>query len=336
MLHFARSFCSYAHSLNAAAAFPYLYAVPFPTKTPQPSHHRAMTKSTRRFMSVDDDDKDNSHASVTKYARTTEAPPSPSTTAASTTRTPPTELEEDDDDDSSCNSKASSCNNGDALTPPSLHPWYYLFTKGDAEYNTYMSQEWGYESRGDQALFEMLSLEGAQAGLSWYVILRKREAYRRKFHNFDIRRVAQMTSEDVERILAESSKDPRQIVVRHRGKIQSVIDNAQCILKMYDEHPGETNVFDRFLWSYVNDQPILNNWNGQVKDMPTKSSESEAMSIALKKKGFRFVGPTQIYAFMQSVGMVVDHPVHSLEWRLAYERLQQRPGGYQHRRAMHM
>jgi DNA-3-methyladenine glycosylase I len=233
--------------------------------------------------------------------------------------------------------------------PPSVSeggPWYNVFTKGDAEYNRYMAREWGIEKRGDVALFEKLSLEGAQSGLSWLTILRKRDAYRRVFHGFDIDRVAAMSERDVEAILSESSSDSRQIVVRHRGKIEAVINNAQRIQRMLRDH-RESNerrdgkadrgvnkhgVFDQFLWSFVGDAPMLNEWDGNLGSAATKSEESVAMSKALKSLGFKFVGPTTCYAMMQSVGMVIDHPSGSPEWREALDRLQKRPGGFQDRR----
>jgi DNA-3-methyladenine glycosylase I len=205
-------------------------------------------------------------------------------------------------------------------------PWFTAFTKGDDEYDAYMSTEWGFEKRGDVALFEKLSLEGAQSGLSWLTILRKRDAYRNVFHDFDPVRVAAMLETDVERILAMNG-DPREIVVRHSGKIKAVLHNAKCILKMREESPSGNEVFDKFLWSFVNDKPILNRWT--LRGAPSKSPESEAMSKALKKCGFKFVGPTTCYALMQSMGMVIDHPVGSPEWQAAYERLKDRPGGYQ-------
>jgi DNA-3-methyladenine glycosylase I len=212
-------------------------------------------------------------------------------------------------------------------------PWYHFFTKGDAEYNTYMASEWGFELRSDVKLFEKISLEGAQSGLSWLTILRKRQAYRRTFHGFDPVKVATMTEDDVNRILAEQPDDTRDVVVRHKGKIESVINNAQCILKMRAEEENATDaehgVFDKFIWSFVNDQPIVNRI-GSVKDAPTRSVESEAMSKALKKRGFKFVGPTTCYAMMQAAGMVLDHPKDSPEWQQAYQRLQNRPGGFQH------
>lgn len=208
-------------------------------------------------------------------------------------------------------------------------PWYSFFTKGDAEYDAYMANEWGFEKRGDVALFEKLSLEGAQSGLSWLTILRKREAYRKVFHGFDPVRVAAMTEVDVENILTATGNS-RETIVRHKGKIKSVIHNAHCILKMRQEanDPNE-QVFDKFLWSFINNKPILNRWTGEKSSAPTKSVESEEMSKQLKKKGFKFVGPTTCYSLMQSVGMVIDHPMGSPEWNAAYGRMKTRPGGYQ-------
>jgi DNA-3-methyladenine glycosylase I len=192
-------------------------------------------------------------------------------------------------------------------------------------------------------LFEKISLEGAQSGLSWLTILRKREAYRRVFHNFDVDRVAAMTQEDVERVLQEEDvENTRNIIVRHRGKIEAVINNAQCIQQMWrkeeqkrgdDDHKqgNHDGVLDALLWSFVQDQPLLNSWNGQLSDAPSQTVESQAMSKALKKLGFKFVGPTTCYAMMQSLGMVIDHPVDSPEWKAAQERLNKRPGGFQER-----
>jgi DNA-3-methyladenine glycosylase I len=182
-------------------------------------------------------------------------------------------------------------------------------------------------------LFEKISLEGAQSGLSWLTILRKREAYQKTFHGFDIDKVAAMAQEDVEQIVAHTADDPRQMVVRHAGKIQAVIHNAKCIQTMRQETNDENDndVFDKLMWSFCNDQPIVNRWSGKKEDMPSKSPESEHMSKELKKLGFKFVGPTTCYAFMQSVGMVIDHPVGSNEYKATLERLQTRKGGYQER-----
>lgn len=177
-----------------------------------------------------------------------------------------------------------------------------------------------------------MSLEGAQSGLSWLTVLRKRDAYRRVFHGFDVHRVAAMSTEDVERIIQETDKaNPRNLVVRHRGKIESVIRNAQCIQKMLQDNPDDPDSFDTFLWSFVDNRPILNRqWDGtSLKDAPTQSNESQQMSKALKSLGFQFVGPTTMYAMMQSCGMVIDHPLDSPEWHAAVQRLKERPEGYQ-------
>jgi DNA-3-methyladenine glycosylase I len=127
-------------------------------------------------------------------------------------------------------------------------PWYNIFTKGDIEYNAYMATEWGFEKRGDNLLFENLSLEGAQSGLSWLTILRKREAYRRVFHGFEINKVANMTPSDVDAIV-QTTGEPRDLVVRHRGKIEAVINNAQKIIQLR-ESEGD-GAFDKFIWSFV-------------------------------------------------------------------------------------
>lgn len=229
------------------------------------------------------------------------------------------------------------------------NPWYYHYTKGDEEYGKYMSTEWGYEKRGDDALFEKLSLEGCQCGLSWLTILRKRDAYRKAFHNFVVDDVAAMTESDVETIMASKKKkalscSPRDTVVLHRGKIRAIIHNAKCVQEIFrrrgrkgaapgvQDAGGPFGAFDDFMWSFVDDKPILNRWDGNWKNAPTTSKESDAMSAALKEEfGFKFVGSKTCYALMQSCGMVIDHPASSKEWRDAYERLQSRPGGYQER-----
>jgi DNA-3-methyladenine glycosylase I len=148
-----------------------------------------------------------------------------------------------------------------------------------------------------------------------------------------------MSDEDVQAILDTQATNSRDMVVRHRGKIESVINNAKCIQKMRrDEGHNDSNdeyfgVFDKFLWSFVNNKPILNcHWDGtNLTDCPSTCPESIAMSKALKNKGFKFVGPTTCYSMMQSHGMVIDHPVDSPEHNDALERLKKRPGGYQTR-----
>lgn len=168
--------------------------------------------------------------------------------------------------------------------------------------------------------------------MSWLTVLRKRESYRRVFFQFDVDRVAAMTDADVERIINEEDKaNPRNIIVRHRGKIESVINNAKCIQQLQNEHPDQPDYFDEYIWSFVGNKPILNmKWDGKsLEHALSQTKESQAMSKALKKLGFRFVGPTTMYAMMQSCGLVIDHPVDSPEWIAARDRLQQRPGGYQ-------
>lgn len=189
-------------------------------------------------------------------------------------------------------------------------------------YNDYMANEWSQELHGDEKLFEKLTLESAQSGLSWRTILHKREAYRRTFYGFDIDKVAAMTTDDIQEILNQESPDnPHQVVVRNKGKITATVNNAQKVQKMIKEE-GK-GAFDSFLWSFVDFKPILNvSW--KKLDPPKPSTEAQNMSKALKKLGFRFVGPTTCYSLMQSAGMVLDHPVDSPEWHAAKKRLQNR------------
>ena len=163
-------------------------------------------------------------------------------------------------------------------------------------YIDYHDSEWGRPCYDDQALFEQLSLEGAQAGLSWITILRKRENYRKLFFDFDIDRLSRMRQAGVERCL----QDPG--IVRHRGKIEGLVTNARIVRDMRKE--GDD--FAQFLWSFVDYQPKQNK-HRTLKTVPSKTAESEAMSKALKKRGFKFCGPTICYAFMQAAGMVNDH-----------------------------
>jgi DNA-3-methyladenine glycosylase I len=162
----------------------------------------------------------------------------------------------------------------------------------------YHDEEWGVPSHDDRHLFELLTLEGAQAGLSWSTILRKREGYRRAFAGFDPAKVARFTSEDVERLLADPG------IVRNRLKVESTVNNAACVLEVQDE----LGSLDAYLWDFVGGTPIVNQWR-RLADLPAETALSKALSKELKRRGFRFVGPTAIYAFMQSVGMVDDHTV---------------------------
>ena len=162
----------------------------------------------------------------------------------------------------------------------------------------YHDSEWGVPLHDDQKLFEFLVLEGAQAGLSWETILRKRENYRQAFDNFDPALVARYTDQDVERLLANPG------IVRNRRKVLSAITNARCFLAVQEEFGS----FDAYVWRFVGSAPIRNTFT-QLSDIPAISPEAEAMSKDLRKRGFSFVGPTICYAHMQATGMVNDHLV---------------------------
>ena len=167
----------------------------------------------------------------------------------------------------------------------------------------YHDTEWGVPSRDSRALFEKLCLEGAQAGLSWDTILKKREEYRRVFHGFDIKKVAQMTDAELEDILRSS------LVVRNRLKVFSVRRNALATLEII-----RTQDFGDYIWSFVGGEPMQNEW-GNMSEIPASTDISEHMSKNLKKRGFTFVGPTICYAFMQSMGLVNDHVVDCFRYK---------------------
>ncbi len=171
-------------------------------------------------------------------------------------------------------------------------PW----CMGSELYRSYHDLEWGVPCKNSTELFELINLEGAQAGLSWITILNKREAYRRLFKKFDPVKVARMTDLQLEKITADAS------IVRHKGKVFSVRSNAQALLAMQAQ--GED--FATFIWSFV-DGKVVHNTVSSMEDVPVNTSQSEAMSKALKKRGFKFVGPTICYAFMQAAGLVNDH-----------------------------
>jgi DNA-3-methyladenine glycosylase I len=168
----------------------------------------------------------------------------------------------------------------------------------------YHDDEWGVPQHDDHRLFEKISLEGAQAGLSWSTILRKREGYRKAFAGFDPARVARFTPARVEKLMADAS------IVRNRAKIESVVQNASAVLALQREEGS----LDAFLWSFVDGKPIQNRWR-TMADLPAQTPQSKAISKELKRRGFRFVGPTTIYALMQSVGMVNDHAVDCFRHR---------------------
>ena len=167
---------------------------------------------------------------------------------------------------------------------------------GSAELMRYHDEEWGVPSRDDRHLFEMLSLEGAQAGLSWTTILAKREGYRRAFAGFDATRVARFTPRRVERLLTDPG------IVRHRGKIESVIRNAGCVLAI----AAERGSFADYVWSFSGGRPVKHR-RRTAAEIPAETPLSRALSQDLRRRGFRFVGPTTVYAFLQAVGVVDDH-----------------------------
>lgn len=163
---------------------------------------------------------------------------------------------------------------------------------------TYHDEEWGVPVHDDRHLFEMLILEGAQAGLSWATILGRRETYRQAFADFDPRKVAAFDATDRQRLLADPG------IIRNRAKVAAAIDNAQAFLEIQREHGS----FDAWLWAFVDGRPRTNAFRS-LSELPAQTATSQALSKELKRRGFRFVGPTIMYAFMQAVGMVNDHTV---------------------------
>ena len=181
-------------------------------------------------------------------------------------------------------------------------PWSY---SGMSEaYVRHHDEEWGVPVHDERKQFEFLILEGAQAGLSWSTILNKRDGYREAFAGFDVERVARFDKRKVEKLMQFPG------IVRNRLKIESAISNAKAVLKLQDE----SGSLDRYLWSFVGHKPIVNRWN-EMKQVPATSAESDALSKDLKKRGFRFVGSTIIYAHMQATGMVNDHLVGCFRYK---------------------
>ena len=170
------------------------------------------------------------------------------------------------------------------------------------QYIEYHDKEWGVPVHDDRIHFEFLILEGAQAGLSWSTILKKREGYRKAFVDFDPQKVARFTEARIEKIL----QDPG--IVRNKLKVRAAVNNAKRFLEVQKEFGN----FDRYIWSFVNGKPIINKWNA-VGDVPPKTKESDALSKDLIKRGFKFVGSTVIYAHMQACGLVNDHLIDC--WR---------------------
>lgn len=168
----------------------------------------------------------------------------------------------------------------------------------------YHDKEWGVPQHNDTKLFELLILEGAQAGLSWSTILKRRESYRKAFDNFDASKIAKYTKQDVKRLLADEG------IIRNRLKVESTIDNARHFLEVQKEFGS----FDRYLWGFVDDKPIQNKFK-KLSDIPASTQLSDKISKDLKKRGFRFVGTTICYAYMQAIGMTNDHTTDCFRYR---------------------
>ena len=201
------------------------------------------------------------------------------------------------------------------MTSPDITrcPWAGI---ADGEYARYHDEEWGMPLLDDRRLFENLVLEGFQSGLSWLTILKKRDNFRRAFHDFDAARIARYGDKDKARLMADAG------IVRNRLKIEATIDNAKAILALSKKQP-----LSQFLWAFLEDGPIVHR-RASMREVPPQTDLSKAISKALKAEGFRFVGPTTVYAFMQSTGMVNDHlvschrhaPCSALQMKLAPKR----------------
>ena len=168
----------------------------------------------------------------------------------------------------------------------------------DPIYIDYHDREWGVPVHDERTLFEMLILDGAQAGLSWITILKKRENYRTAFDNFNAHKIARYSERKVQSLLKDSG------IVRNRLKIAAAIHNAKMLLRLREQEGS----FDEYLWNYVDGRPVINAWRN-IKEIPARTPLSDVISRDLSKRGFKFVGPTIIYAFMQAMGMVNDHTV---------------------------
>ena len=183
----------------------------------------------------------------------------------------------------------------------------------DETYIAYHDKEWGVPVHEDNKLFEMLILEGAQAGLSWLTVLKRRESYREAYDGFDPMAIAQWDQKKIESLLKNPS------IIRNRLKVEAARTNAQAFLQVV----GELGSFDAFIWSFVSNEPIQNSWKS-LQEIPATTPESDKMSKELKKRGFKFVGPTICYAFMQAVGMINDHTIDCFR----YKELQEKPNRY--------
>jgi DNA-3-methyladenine glycosylase I len=176
----------------------------------------------------------------------------------------------------------------------------------DPLYMKYHDEEWGIPVHDDHKLFEMLILEGAQAGLSWITVLKKRENYRKAFNNFDPEKISKYSDKKIAKLLENPG------IIRNRLKVNSTVTNAKAFLAVKKEFGS----FERYIWQFVNHKPIVNNFKS-MKDIPAKTKLSDMMSKDLKKRGFKFIGSTICYAFMQAVGMVNDHTTACFRYKEA-------------------
>lgn len=179
----------------------------------------------------------------------------------------------------------------------------------DPLYISYHDEEWGVPVHDDGKLFEMIVLDGAQAGLSWLTVLKKRENYRKAFDNFEVEKVAMYDDQKFEELMSNAG------IIRNRLKITSAITNAQAYIRVQKEFGS----FDAYIWKFVGDEPRLNAWQS-VKDIPARTNESDVMSKDLIKRGFKFVGSTICYAFMQAAGLVNDHTVDCFRYSEVIKR----------------
>jgi DNA-3-methyladenine glycosylase I len=178
------------------------------------------------------------------------------------------------------------------------------FGHGDPLMEMYHDQEWGVPTHSDPDHYELLVLEGAQAGLSWRTVLHRREAYRTAFSGFDPAKVAEYTPETIDHLIADTG------IIRNRRKVESAVSNARAFLRIQEEYGS----FDQYIWGFVDHKPVLNEFT-DWKQVPPETEASKAMSRDLKKRGFSFVGPTICYAYMQSTGMMNDHLTSCPRWK---------------------
>lgn len=178
------------------------------------------------------------------------------------------------------------------------------WAEGDALYEKYHDEEWGVPLRDDDGLFEFLILEGMQAGLSWATVLKKRENFRKAFDNFDAKKIARYDEKKIKALLKDEG------IIRNKAKVKAAVTNAKAFLEVQKEF----GTFGKYIWSFVNNKPVINKWK-RLDQLPAKTELAKKISADLKRRGFKFVGPTIVYAHMQATGMVNDHLVDCPQWK---------------------